>query len=123
MFILKRFNAAAIAAVFCALAAPAIAATQASEAPAGASVKWWMRIVPTPERVTDEVIQQIRPGMDEGDVRALIGAPADTVRFALSRTTAWDYPYRDSWGYESVFSVTFNDDHVVLSKISVRHNS
>jgi outer membrane protein assembly factor BamE (lipoprotein component of BamABCDE complex) len=122
MSILKRVDVAALAAILYAAVFPAIAAAGTYETGGGVAVKWWMRVVAPPQRVTNEAVQRIQPGMDEDGVEALIGAPWRTVRFPLSQTTAWDYSYRDSWGYDSVFSVTFNDEHVVVSRMSIRHN-
>jgi len=71
----------------------------------------------------DDTFQAIVPGMGADDVVALIGRPARKERFARLGTTAWDYPYRDSWGYDSVFSVIVGDDNRVVSKISVRKDA
>jgi len=71
----------------------------------------------------DDTFQSIVPGMGVADVVALIGQPSRKERFARLGTTAWDYPYRDSWGYDSVFSVIVGDDNRVVSKISVRKDA
>jgi hypothetical protein len=31
------------------------------------------------------------------------------MRFNNTRTTAWDYHYRDTWGYDADFSVIIDD--------------
>jgi outer membrane protein assembly factor BamE (lipoprotein component of BamABCDE complex) len=116
MHAVKAFNVVAVAAALAAAAVPALAATD----DASPAAKWWLKVVPTPQRVTTDVIEQIHPGMDEGDVKALIGAPNRTGYFPLSHTTTWDYAYRDAWGYNATFSTIFNDDHIVVSKVSVR---
>ena len=70
----------------------------------------------------DDDFRQIRPGMTGSDVLALIGAPYAKIRFEATKTTAWDYHYRDSWNYDSDFSVILNDAGVVVSTFSTRHD-
>jgi len=119
MHALKALRIAAAATVLAAIGVPAIAAVSEDSSPAPAT-KWWMRIVPTQQRVTTDVIEQIQPGMDERVVKSLIGAPDTTGHFPLSNTTSWDYRYRDAWGYNATFSAIFSEDHVVVSKASIR---
>jgi len=71
----------------------------------------------------DGRFQSIVPGMGVDDMVALIGQPIRKERFARLGTTAWDYPYRDTWGYEAVFSVMVGDDGRVVSKVSVRKDA
>lgn len=71
-------------------------------------------------RIDDAVIQKVHAGQTEEEIAALIGAPDTTVRFPLSHTVAWDYKYRDTWGYDAVFSVTFGEERTVLSKFNGR---
>lgn len=71
----------------------------------------------------DDTFQSVVPGMGVDEVVALIGQPARKERFDRLHATAWDYPYRDSWGYEAVFSVMVGDDGRVVSKISVRKDA
>jgi len=73
-------------------------------------------------RVTDAVITKIQPGMTGRDIVSLIGEPAHTMRFPLSRTTSWDYPFVDSWGYVSEFSVILDDGEIVVGKVSSRND-
>jgi hypothetical protein len=68
----------------------------------------------------DDTFYGIRPGLTKDDVLRLIGPPGETMAFPLSATTAWDYRYTDTWGYLSIFSVTFDRNGVVVSKISQR---
>jgi len=42
------------------------------------------------------------------------------MQFSLSGNTAWDYRFIDTWGYLAVFSVTFDPNGIVVSKISRR---
>ncbi|MEP7068332.1 MAG: hypothetical protein ABI789_03785 [Usitatibacter sp.] len=68
----------------------------------------------------DEVFYRIRPGLTEHDILEMIGPPGETMHFARSDTTAWDYRYVDTWGYLAVFSVTFDNKGFVVSKITRR---
>jgi len=70
----------------------------------------------------DEVFARIRAGMTANEVRALIGAPDRTDRFERTRTTAWSYQFRDTWGYDAELSVIFNDAAFVVGKVSTRHD-
>lgn len=72
--------------------------------------------------VSEAAFGTIQPGMSRDAITALIGAPAHTMRFPLSRTTAWDYPYVDSWGYASEFSVLFDDGGTVVGKVTARND-
>jgi outer membrane protein assembly factor BamE (lipoprotein component of BamABCDE complex) len=65
----------------------------------------------------------IGPGMSASQVLERLGAPDRKVRFELSRTTSWDYAFRDAWGYDAEFSVTFGDDGVVRSTFTGRHDA
>jgi outer membrane protein assembly factor BamE (lipoprotein component of BamABCDE complex) len=68
----------------------------------------------------DAVFQSIGPGMTADDVFALIGPPSAKARFPGTATTAWDYHYRDNWGYDAEFSVTVDDAGRVVGKFSGR---
>ena len=74
------------------------------------------------QRVTEGLIMKVQPGMTSRDIVTLIGEPAHTMRFPLSRTTSWDYPFVDSWGYASEFSVILDDDGIVVGKVSSRND-
>ena len=75
---------------------------------------------PATHVLRDEVFGQIRPGFKAGEVLAIIGAPHRKSRFEATKTTAWDYSYRDTWGYEAEFSVIFDDAGLVVGKFSGR---
>jgi outer membrane protein assembly factor BamE (lipoprotein component of BamABCDE complex) len=64
----------------------------------------------------------IREGMTVSDVMAALGEPVRKTRFPLSKTTAWDYQFRDAWGYDADFSVIMNDAGVVIGKFVARHD-
>ena len=68
----------------------------------------------------DDNFNRIRPGLTQQEILQMIGPPGDTMHFARSDTTAWDYRYIDTWGYLAIFSVTFDNKGVVLSKITRR---
>jgi len=68
----------------------------------------------------DETFYRIQPGMVEEDILRMIGPPGDKMAFSLSGNYAWDYRFVDTWGYTAIFSVTFNREGVVVSKISQR---
>jgi outer membrane protein assembly factor BamE (lipoprotein component of BamABCDE complex) len=70
----------------------------------------------------DNVFNGIQPGMTQDEVRRLIGAPDETMRFPLSNTVSWDYYYWDTWGYYCVFYVTLGADGRVVSRITRRIN-
>jgi outer membrane protein assembly factor BamE (lipoprotein component of BamABCDE complex) len=70
--------------------------------------------------LTDEVLNRIRPGLTRKEILEMIGPPGETMHFARSNTTAWDYRWVDAWGYRAIFSVTFDADGIVVSKISQR---
>jgi outer membrane protein assembly factor BamE (lipoprotein component of BamABCDE complex) len=74
-------------------------------------------------RVNDDVIEKIHQGQTKDEVVALIGAPQHTAAFPRSHTIAWDYDYRDIWGYESVFSVILDESGVVQGKTTARWDS
>ena len=70
--------------------------------------------------LNDGVFNAIRPGWTRDQILHAIGPPGDTMHFARSDTTAWDYKYRDTWGYTAIFSVPFDRDGIVVSKLSTR---
>ena len=70
--------------------------------------------------LNDDTFNGIRPGLTREDILRRIGPPGDTMHFSLSGNTAWDYRFVDTWGYLAVFSVTFDPNGIVVSKISRR---
>ena len=66
------------------------------------------------------MFQTIRPGMRAAEVFERLGPPFRKERFARLGATAWDYHFRDGWGYDAEFSVMVDDQDVVISKISTR---
>lgn len=70
--------------------------------------------------LTDENFHRIQNGMSAEAVRAMIGPPWRKVSFERQQQTAWDYLYRDTWGYRVEFSVLFNPAGEVVGKTSRR---
>ena len=71
--------------------------------------------------LTDDSFARIRQGTStRDDVRRLIGPPSRITRFDNLKQDAWDYRYRDSWGYQAILSVMIDDLGVVAGKIVVR---
>jgi len=76
---------------------------------------------PESQVLNDSSFGSIRAGMTASQVFELLGPPYAKARFGATRTTAWDYHYRDAWGYDADFSVIIDDSNVVAGKISVRY--
>jgi hypothetical protein len=70
--------------------------------------------------LNDDTFHHIQPGQTRDDVLRLIGPPGDTMAYPLSGNYSWDYRYTDTWGYLAIFSVTFDRNGMVVSKISQR---
>jgi outer membrane protein assembly factor BamE (lipoprotein component of BamABCDE complex) len=54
------------------------------------------------------------------EVNPLIGPPWRTIDFPHQQHTAWDYLYRDIWGFRVEQSIVFDAAGVVVSKPQVR---
>lgn len=70
--------------------------------------------------LSDGTFNAIQPGMTQDEVLRMIGPPRDTMSFPRLGHVSWDYKYTDTWGYLAIFSVTFDRDGRVVSKISQR---
>ena len=70
--------------------------------------------------LNDDIIGRVTLGQSEQEITGLLGIPHRRVRFDNLKSTAWDYRYRDSWGYWVDFSVMIGDDGRVVNKVSVR---
>ena len=70
--------------------------------------------------LNDAVIGRVATGQSEQQVTALLGAPYQRIRFDNLKSTAWDYLYRDTWGYWVEFSVMVGDDGRVVNTVSRR---
>ena len=74
------------------------------------------------EQVLDEAhFALVVPGRSTQEtVMRLLGPPRLTLEFSRLAQTAWDYRYRDAWGYTADFSVMFSRNGVVVSKFTQR---
>ena len=70
--------------------------------------------------LNDDIIARISLGQSEQAVAALLGQPFRRIRFDNLKSTAWDYLYRDTWGYWVEFSVMMGDDGQVVDRVSKR---
>jgi hypothetical protein len=73
-----------------------------------------------PNVLTDDTIQQISAGQTAEAVLWRIGPPHARVRFDHLKQTAWDYRYRDTWGYVVKLAVMMDDQNRVASKVTER---
>ncbi|HLX22552.1 MAG TPA: hypothetical protein VKR38_04325 [Usitatibacter sp.] len=70
----------------------------------------------------DKRFAAVQAGMTNDEVRASLGAPKRITRFPGSNNVAWDYEGKDTWGYMVEYSVTFDPNGRVLSKLARRIN-
>lgn len=68
----------------------------------------------------DTRFNAINKGMNTDELLRLIGPPAQRVWFGNLRQTAWDYRYRDTWGYVAVLSVMVDEGGLVASRVTQR---
>ena len=72
-----------------------------------------------PDLREDTVLRVVR-GLSTTEVISLLGEPYQRVRFNNLRASAWDYKYRDTWGYWVEFAVMIGDDGRVVNTVSRR---
>ncbi len=70
--------------------------------------------------LNDDIVARVTPGQSGPEVSALLGTPYQRVRFDNLKSTAWDYRFRDTWGYWVDLSVMMGDDERVVNKVLVR---
>lgn len=63
------------------------------------------------------VFAKVQPGMDEAQVRRLLGRPARVRRFELKHESLWEWRYLEG-GQNRVFEVTFDREGRVLGSAS-----
>lgn len=114
MISLKALDRVAIASMFTVIVAGS--AAMLTPLAAHSEPTWAMHAL------DEDKVQRIHAGMRAEEVLALIGPPQRKMRFEATKTTAWDYPYRDPWAYDSEFSVIVDDAGVVVSKVSIRNS-
>ncbi|MEO5692385.1 MAG: outer membrane protein assembly factor BamE [Usitatibacter sp.] len=68
----------------------------------------------------DDTFQQVRPGMTREQILRMVGPPGETMDFPRLKQVAWDYRFVDTWGYQAIFSVSFDENGIVVSKITRR---
>jgi len=73
--------------------------------------------------LNEDTILTIQRGMTSNEVLASLGSPEHKTRFEATKTTAWEYPLHDAWGYNAEFSVIMNDAGKVVSTANVRRGS
>ena len=78
------------------------------------------RVVSMRNVLKDDTFYGVHAGMTKDEILRLIGPPGDRMAYPLSHTHSWDYRYMDTWGYRAIFSVTFNEQDVVVSKFTQR---
>jgi outer membrane protein assembly factor BamE (lipoprotein component of BamABCDE complex) len=73
------------------------------------------------EQVLDDVrFHQIQPGMTREELLRFIGPPFQTAYFGNLGQTAWDYRFRDTWGYVAILSVMLDDNGIVVGRSTQR---
>ena len=70
--------------------------------------------------LNDDIVAHVSRGQSGQEVTMLLGMPYQRVRFDNLKSTAWDYLYRDTWGYRVEFSVMIGDDGRVMGTVSRR---
>lgn len=71
--------------------------------------------------LTDDTFHRIQAGITtREEVRRMIGPPYRVVRFENLKQHAWDYRFRDTWGYLADFSVMIDDRGIVAGKVIAR---
>ncbi|HEX4858248.1 MAG TPA: hypothetical protein VFV17_04455 [Usitatibacteraceae bacterium] len=60
--------------------------------------------------LTDDKVAVIAIGDTKEVVIAKLGEPWQRLPFPYLKRTAWDYVYRDTWGYTTELSVMIDDD-------------
>ena len=74
--------------------------------------------------LTDDQFYRIHAGRtSRQEVQKMIGPPWRIVRFDNLKQDAWDYHYRDSWGYLCYVSVMMDDQGMVAGKVIQRIES
>jgi len=105
------------------IAALAIAVTPIAASVSNAEPYAAAAITVTASRHLDgDISRSITQGMTDKEVLAAIGAPSTKMRFPRSKTTAWDYDFHDTWGYDANFSVIMNDAGVVVGTFAARYD-
>jgi len=71
--------------------------------------------------LTEEQFRRIETGTTNREqVERLIGPPWRMIAFPNKGQVAWDYRFRDAWGYLAEFSVMVDERGVVAETVTVR---
>lgn len=70
--------------------------------------------------LSEEAFQRVAPGQTREEIMGMIGAPVETMAFPRLSQVAWDYRFVDTWGYQAIFSVTFDENWIVVGKFTRR---
>lgn len=70
--------------------------------------------------LTEEHLRSIVAGIDSAELLKLIGPPWRRIEFERQGVTAWDYRYRDTWGYIVEFSALIDARQKVSGTVSSR---
>lgn len=73
--------------------------------------------------LNDEIVARVLRNATGEQVEAILGKPYQRMRFDNLEATAWDYRYKDLWGYWVELSVMINDNNRVLQVIKQRIES
>ena len=74
--------------------------------------------------LTDDQFYRIQTGKTtREELQRLIGPPWRKMRFENLKQDAWDYRFRDSWGYTAYFSAMVDDRGIVAGKVVNRIES
>ncbi len=81
------------------------------------------RLVSINQVLNETYFNRVQRGMSKEDISRLLGPPREIIAFQRRNETAWDYRFRDTWGYPSIFSVIFGADGTVKSTVTIREES
>lgn len=65
--------------------------------------------------LTAESFARVRPGMNQDQVRRMLGKPTKVEKFALKKEEVWGYRWWESSQEKAFFNVHFNPDGVVTT--------
>jgi outer membrane protein assembly factor BamE (lipoprotein component of BamABCDE complex) len=73
--------------------------------------------------LNDDIVGRVIRNATAEQVEVLLGKPYQRMRFDNLEATAWDYRYKDTWGYWVELSVMINDNNRVLYVVKQRIES
>ncbi len=65
--------------------------------------------------LTAENFARVRPGMNQDQIRRMLGKPTKVEKFALKKEEVWGYRWLESSQEKAFFNVHFNADGVVTT--------